>query len=303
MEFYLILACEFVRVFTNGSYLDLGMGAWFGVLLGGKEFFEEFLAIAKSRELYLHTFGSREGYHAFSKIDNLDGFSHVEDVNLSTIAHGTCFEHKAASLGDEHEVADNVGMGDLDRTALLDLLLEDWYHATVTAKDVAETSSDELGLWVLNVLKVRVVLKGSVGNGSIKSLTVDLADALGAAHYVGWIDGFVGGDHDELLGAILHGKVSYYARTINVVLYGFGWIILHHRHMLVGSSMEDVLWPVFGEDFLHAVFFTNRGNDGLHTEVFVVISHIEAHIVHWSFRLIDKDEFSRLELGHLTCHL
>ena len=35
----------------------------------------------------------------------------------------------------------------------------------------------------------------------------------------------------------------------------------------------------------------------------MVVSHIEAHIVHWGFCLIDKNEFGRLELGNLTRHL
>ena len=173
-----VLQSEVIRVFAHLGNHDLRVMGWLGVLLGGKEFLEEFLTIAKTREFYLDILGSREGYHAFGKIDNLDGFAHIEDENLASMSHSACFKHKAASLWNEHEVAYDVRMGDLDRTAFLDLLLENWYHATVTAKDVAETSSDEFGLWVLNVLKVRVVLKGSVGNGSIKSLTVDLADAL-----------------------------------------------------------------------------------------------------------------------------
>src|SRR3712207_8222773 len=78
---------------------------WLGVLLCGKEFLEEFLAIAEAREFYLYILGFRKGYHALGKVDNLDGFAHVEDEDLSTLAHSASFEHKAASLGDEHEVA------------------------------------------------------------------------------------------------------------------------------------------------------------------------------------------------------
>ena len=145
VELYLVLEGEVVGVFTHLGNHDLWMMCWLGILFGGKEFLEEFLAIAKTGEFYLHILGSREGYHAFGKIDYLDGFAHVEDEDLASLTHSTGFEHKTTSLWDEHEVADNVGMGDLDRTALLDLLLEDWYHATVTAKDITKASGNELG--------------------------------------------------------------------------------------------------------------------------------------------------------------
>ena len=131
VELYLVLEGEVVRVFAHLGNHDLWMVGWFGVFLGGKEFLEEFLAIAKSGEFYLHVLGSREGNHAFSKVNNLDGLAHVEDEDLSSLAHGACFEYKAASLGDKHEVADDVGMGDLDGTALLDLLAEDWDDRTI----------------------------------------------------------------------------------------------------------------------------------------------------------------------------
>ena len=58
------------------------------------------------------------------------------------------------------------------------LLFEDRDNRTIRAEDIAETSSNKLCLWVLNVLKVRVVLKGSVGNSSVQSLAINLTDAL-----------------------------------------------------------------------------------------------------------------------------
>ena len=66
--------------------------------------------------------------------------------------------------------------------------------------------------------------------------------------------------------------------------------------------MEDVLGLVLSKDFLHTVFLADGGDDGLHTEVFMVVGHIETHIVHWCFCLIDKNKFRWLELGYLTRH-
>lgn len=162
VELYLVLEGEVVRVFTHLGDHNLWVMGWLGVLLGGKELLEEFLTIAKAGELYLYVLSSREGYHALGKIDNLDGFAHVEDEDLASLAHGACFKYKAASLWDEHEVADDVGMGNFDRTAILDLLAEDRNNASVAAEDVAETSGDELG----GLLMV------------VESLTVDFTDTL-----------------------------------------------------------------------------------------------------------------------------
>ena len=131
VEFYLVLEGEVVGVFTHLGNHDLWVMGWLGVLFGGKEFLIEFLAIAKTGEFYLHVLGAREGYHAFGKIDNLNRFAHVEDKDLASLTHSASFENKATSLWDEHEVADDVGMGDLDRTAFLDLLTEDRNNTSV----------------------------------------------------------------------------------------------------------------------------------------------------------------------------
>ena len=102
-------------------------------------------------------------------------FAHVEDEDFTALAHGACFEHKTTSLWDEHEVANDVGMGDLDGTAFLDLLTEDRNDTSVGAEDVAEACGNELG----GLLMV------------VACLTLNLADTFGATHHVRWIDGLV----------------------------------------------------------------------------------------------------------------
>lgn len=64
--------------------------------------------------------------------------------------------------------------------------------------------------------------------------------------------------------------------------------------------MEDVFRTVLSEDALHTVFSADGGDDGLYMKVAMVVGHIEAHIVHWGFCLIDEDEFGRCELGYLS---
>lgn len=78
------------------------------------------------------------------------------------MSHGTSFEYETASLRDEHEVAYDVRMGDLDRTAFLDLLTENRNDTSVGAEDVTEACGDELSGLLM----------------AIEALAVDLADAL-----------------------------------------------------------------------------------------------------------------------------
>ena len=137
----------------------------------------------------------------------------------------------------------------------------------------------------------------------VESLTVDFTDTLWASHDVGWVDGFVGGDHDELLSAVLHGKVSNDARTIDIVADCLTRVVLHHGHVLVSCCMEDVLRHMLGENLLHVILIGYAWNDGEALEVFMVVGHKETHIVHRGLCLIDKYEFGWLELSHLTRHL
>lgn len=258
-----------------------------GIFLGSKEFLIKFLTIAKASEFYLHVLSTGEGYHSFCQIDNLDGFAHVENEDFASISHSTGFEDEAAGFRDKHEIANDVGMGDFYRTAILDLLAEDGNNGAIAAKDIAETCRNEFGCLLM----------------AVQGLAVDLADSLGAAHDIGRVDGFVGGDHDEFSGAVFDGKVRYDASSIDVVLDCFGRVVLHHRDVFVGCGMKDVFGTVLGEDSLHTVLLAYGGHDGLDVEVTVVSGHIEADVVHRGLSLIYEDEFDGSKLGYLSSHL
>ena len=83
-------------------------------------------------------------------------------------------------LGNRHEVARDVGVGDRDRAAARDLLAEERYDAAVRSEHVAEAHGDEAAAAVL------------------KALHHHLGDALGDAHHAGRPHGLVGRDQHEL---------------------------------------------------------------------------------------------------------
>ena len=73
-------------------------------------------------------------------------------------------------------------MGDSERTAISNLLLEQRDDGTVATQHITEAGCDKLG----------DALYLAFGNGFIELLTVNLTDALAAAHHIGGIDCLVG---------------------------------------------------------------------------------------------------------------
>ena len=230
-EAFFVLAGYVVVVLADGGYHYLGMMGGLGLLLVAEDFLVELLAFAEASELYFYAFCPRELYHALGKVDNLDGGAHVEDEDFASLAHGAGFEDEFACLGDEHEEADDVGMGDGDGSSLTELLLKDRDNTTIASEYVAKACRDELG----------DAFDLALDNSLVQGLAIDFADALGASHDVGGVDGLVGRDQDELLGFVLHCKVGDNARSKYIILYCYAGIVLHHGNVLVGCGMEDVV--------------------------------------------------------------
>ena len=65
-------------------------------------------------------------------------------------------------------------MGNGYRTTVTDLLLEDWYHASVRAKNISEPGSNELG-FSLDITRL---------DGLIETLSIYFTDSYAAAHRI-----------------------------------------------------------------------------------------------------------------------
>lgn len=292
-EAFFVLAGYVVVVLADGGYHYLGMMGGLGLLLVAEDFLVKLLSFAETGELYFYAFCPRELYHALGKVDNLDGSSHVEDKDFTSFAHSAGFEDELACLGDEHEEADDVGMGDGDGASLEKLLLEDGDDTAVAAQNIAEAGGDELG----------DAFNLALDNSLVQGLAIDFADALGASHDIGGVDSLVGGDHDEFLGFVLHGKVCYHARTIYIILYCYAGVVLHHGNVLVGGSMEDVVGTELGEDLLHVVLVGNAADNGVTRYVGELTCHHKADVVHGGLCLVDEYHGRGTVEGNLAHHL
>lgn len=139
------VAADFLEVvFANCGDADLLVERGLGVLLSGEHLLVEFLARTQAGVLDLNILRTAEENHALGEVGNLHGFAHVEDEDLTTIAHGASLEDELAGLGDEHEVTDDFRIGDCDGTAFFDLTFEERDNGAVGAQDVAKASGDEL---------------------------------------------------------------------------------------------------------------------------------------------------------------
>ena len=71
--------------------------------------------------------------------------AHVEHQRLPRPPDGAGLDHQLDRLLDGHEEAGDVGVGDGDRPAALDLVLEGGEHRAAAAQDVAEPDAEVRG--------------------------------------------------------------------------------------------------------------------------------------------------------------
>ena len=225
---------------------DLFVGRLLQALFLHEQLFKELFARAQTGELYLDVLIGGVAHHGdevFRKREYLDRFAHVEDEDLAALGESARLEHQTHRLRYGHEVTDDIGVGDGDGTAVLDLLLKERNDRTVGAEHVAEAHRGELRL----AARLRHHLH-------------DLfAAALGSAHHVGGVHGFIGGDHDELLHAVLIRHLRHVQSAEDVVLARFFRVGFHERNVLVRRRVEDYLGLMFGEQLVHLIPVRDRG--------------------------------------------
>lgn len=220
-----------------------------GTLLGGEQLLEELLprADAGVDDLdILPRLEAREAYQVFGEVGNLHWLAHVEDEDSSVVLHASGLQDELRGLGDGHEVARHVGVGDGDGPSSADLLLEGGDNAPPAAEDIAEAHGDE----------------GMPLSGAGCGRTDDhLGDALGGPHDGGGVDRFVCGDVDEDLHGMFERQLREVRGAEDVVQHGFFRVLLHQRHVLVGGGVEDDLRAEAFEDAGQPLAVAHVGDD------------------------------------------
>ena len=249
---------------------------------------------------------------------DLDGAAHVQHEDLAALGVDPRHHHQTHCLGDSHEVADDVRVGDGHRTALFDLLLEDRDHRAVAAQYVAEAHGHELGFDVLEHLAgavlvgvFRAVVGEQLGNLPglarldlhVEGLDDHLTQTLGRAHDVGGIDRLVRGDQHESLAAVHHGRVGRLEGADGVVLDGLAGAVLHQRYMLVGRRVIDHLGTVGLEHVEHPAAVPNGADEGLQVQVGILLPQLQLDGVGVVFVDVEYDQLLRIVRRDLSAEL
>ena len=290
---------------------DFVVGGFGGAFAVGEDFFKEFFAGAQAGVADGDVdVGPKagEGDHAPGEVFDFDGFAHVEDVDFAALAHGAGLQDEAAGFGDGHEVADDVGVGDGDGAAFGDLFAEAGDDAAVAAEDVAEAGGGVAGggaggCGLLGVAVLRGCGRGvaaALVQGGVEGLDVHFGGAFGGAHDVGGVDGFVGGDHDELPDVVFAGEFGDVDGAGDVGDDAFAGVFFDEGDVFVGGGVEDDVGVVGGDDGAAAFAVANVGHDGDDGGLRVFGFDFEPDEVQRGFGVVEQDEFLRGEAAELA---
>ena len=231
--------------------------------------------------------------HSLSQIRDAYRITHIEDIDFTTITHRTRFQNQFTSFWNKHEITDYIRMRYRDGTTVLDLLTENRNDRTIAAQHITEAGCHKLS----NTLHFARL------DGLIQTLHINFTYTLAASHHIGRVHRFVRAHHHKLLGTILYRQVCHHTRTIDIVLHRLTWIILHHRHMLISRCMKHILRTELLVYLFHARCITDACHDGMSLHPWMMLIHIQTHIVHRSFCLVNQNQLSRMIDSHLANHL
>src|SRR5262245_52898555 len=122
-------------------------------------------------------------------------------------------------------------MGNSDWAASPDLLFKGWKHTAVTAQNIAESDGHEARLLLL------------------QAKDDEFGDTLGRTHDVGWLDGFVGRDHYEILDLERPRDQRYVVRAEDIVGYRLETVGFHHGNVFVRGGVKHGMRAMSGKDF------------------------------------------------------
>ena len=189
-------------------------------------------------------------------------------------------------LGDRHEKPLDVGIGDGDRAAPEDLLLELRHHAAVAPEDVAETDDDE-----------RRPRRGC------ERLDIPLGEEFRASHHARRLHRLVGGDGNETPDGVLLGQTHEQPGAETVVRDRFPGVLLEHRDMLVGRRVEHHFGPLGIEDIPDPRCVEDVGKNERHRHPRPQRHQAVLSVEQGVFGTLDDDEPARTVTEHLSADL
>ena len=226
--------------------------------------------------------------------------------------------HKAHGLGDGHEIADDIRVGNRDGAALLNLLPEDGDDRSVGTQDVAEADGDKLGPDLAEDLSRAVLIRacltqmgkqlrnlgGAAGlDLGVEGLNHHLTEAFGGAHDVGGVHGLVGGDQDKALTAVDHRGVGGFIGSDGIVLDGLAGAVLHEGDVLVGRGVIDDLGMILFKNLEDAAAVADGADEGHEVQIRILLSQFQLDGIRVVLIDIEDNELLRVVASDLAAEL
>ena len=221
-------------------------------LVADEQFFIKFLARAQAGNLdfdvavgvlFVFHFEAAEDNHLTGKVDDFDGFTHVEDEYVAAFTHCAGLDNQLRRFGNGHEVAGNVLVSQGNRAAFGNLFFKYRNNGTGRTQYIAETHHAEA------CFLFRLGGKG---------LQAEFGHAFAGAHGVGRTDGFVGGNQNKGGNACIYGSLRTAECAEHVVLNAFDGVELYHWNVFVGCGMINGVDVIGLHDAAKAFFVLNR---------------------------------------------
>ena len=191
------------------------------------------------------------------------------------------FHDQLAGLGNGHEEAGDVRMGDRHRSAFGDLFAETRDYRAVRAEDVSETGGYEL----------RGPLDRTLFDGQPERLYVNFGQAFGTAHDIGGIHGLVGRDHHHLFDVVFQAFQSDVACADDIDQHRFAGIFLHQGDVFVSGGVEYDLGMERAEGEIQAVGQPDVADHGDEFQLREALFEFEPQVVHRGFCIVEQDQF------------
>ena len=163
-------------------------------------------------------------------------------------------QHKLHRLLYRHEETLDVGMGDRQRAALLELTAEQRHDGAARSEHVAEPDGHE-------ARPRHVTFVGLCGCREVQGLGIEFGQPLARPHDAGGVDGLVRRDLHHGQSPMAQGRVGDVAGPEHVGERPLDGVELDHGHVLQRRRMKDEVGPMLREHMLDAHPIADVGRD------------------------------------------
>src|SRR5262249_39682635 len=176
----------------------------------------------------------------------------------------------------------HLWMGDRHRAACRDLTAEDRDDTSVTAQDIPEANSHE-----------------PRSSNLIERGYHHLRDALGRAHQVGGIYGFVRGDQYKAGDVVYRGGAAHAPRPQNIIFDSFEHVRLHQRYVLISGGVKNRIHSVGADQFAHPNLILDVPDGHHQIQTRKILAQLKLDLVQLAFGPVEGHQPRGLEFARL----